>query len=92
LLLEKTRDAVAFIDAVFTLGYDSFQIVVANFFEEKVSVSFDVLGVDDSFRLVSLVKLLHKFLCLCQANPGCSMNKSFIDHPFLLHHFKSEYP
>jgi hypothetical protein len=50
----EPANAVAFVNAVFALRNNPFQIVVTDFFEQQLTFSFDVLSVDDSFWLVPL--------------------------------------
>jgi hypothetical protein len=46
-LIFSQPDAVAFVDAVFPLPNNAFQIVVANFLKRPLALSFDVLDVND---------------------------------------------
>lgn len=47
-MIFEPADAVAFVDAVFTLRHDSFQIMPANLLKEILPASLDMLGVEDS--------------------------------------------
>jgi hypothetical protein len=47
---------------VFPLPNNAFQIVVADFFKQQLTLSFDVLNINDSFRLVPLDQFPQEFL------------------------------
>ena len=47
---------------MFPLRNNTFQIVVANFFKQQLTLTLDMLSVNDSFRLVSIDQFPQAFL------------------------------